>query len=78
MGQRNFNRLGSAIDQRNAKWLQDCYPDVDNALRQELADGATPEEVAHFVNQITGDQEYFGLKVKSAARHIERQNERRR
>lgn len=70
MNKRNFNRLRAAIDRRNAKWLEDCHPDIDNALREELADGASPEEIASFTREISGEQDWFAKKVAGAARHI--------
>lgn len=69
MTQRNFNRLRSAIDKRNAHWLEACEPDIDTALRAEIEDGATPDEVESFVNSVAGEQEWFAKKVKGAARH---------
>lgn len=70
MNKRNFNRLRSAIDKRNAHWLEQTEPEIDNALREELADGASPEEIERFTNEIAGEQEWFAKKLKGAARHL--------
>lgn len=77
MTQRNFNRLRTAIDRRNAKWLEERYEDVADALRLEIEDGATADEVKRFASGVSGDQDWFTKKVVSAARHIESVQEKR-
>jgi hypothetical protein len=78
MAERKFNRLQSAFDKRHADWLERVEPDIDGALRDELADGATPDEVEQFAKRIGGENQWFAGRVIGAARHIQRQNERRR
>lgn len=67
---RNFNRLRTAIDRRNSNWLEDVEPEIAQALRDEVADGATPEEIERFAVDISGESERFTKKLKSAARHL--------
>lgn len=70
MTKRNFNRLRTAIDRRNANWLEDVEPEIAQALREEVADGATPEELEKFALDVSGESERFAKKLKSAARHL--------
>ena len=67
---RNFNRLRTAIDRRNSNWLEDVEPEIAQALRAEVEDGATPEEIERFAVEVSGESERFTKKLKSAARHI--------
>lgn len=76
MSKRTFNRLRAAIDRRNAHWLENVEPDIDAALREELRDGASPEEIEVFANDIAGEQEWFAKKLKGAARHIKSEQAR--
>lgn len=71
MSNRNFNRLRKAIDRRNCNWLEDVEPEIAQALREEVEDGASPEELEKFALDISGESERFAKKLKSAARHIE-------
>lgn len=68
---RNFSRLRTAIDRRNSNWLEDTEPEIHQALRAEVEDGASPEEVETFATEISGEHEWFAKKLKSAARHLQ-------
>ena len=68
---RKLARLTQAIDRRNAKWLDDNYTDVADALRLEIENGATADDVGKAVRQLSGEQDWFARKVASAARHVE-------
>jgi hypothetical protein len=71
MSERKFNRLHTAIDRRNANWLEDVEPEIAQALRDEVDDGATPEEIERFAVEVSGESERFTKKLKSAARHLQ-------
>lgn len=71
MSERKFNRLRTAIDRRNANWLEDVEPEIAQALRAEVDDGATPEEIERFAVEVSGESERFTKKLKSAARHLQ-------
>jgi len=64
-------RLQRAMDRRNAQWLESNYMDVADALRQEIEEGATADEIGKLARQVSGDQDWFAKKVFSAARHVE-------
>lgn len=68
---RPLTRLTQAIDRRNARWLDDNYADVADAMRQEIEAGATADDVGKLVRHLSGDQDWFAKKVASAARHVE-------
>ncbi len=68
---RNFNRLRGAIDARNSHWLEDVEPEIAQALREEVMDGATPEEIERFALDVSGESERFTKRLKSAARYLE-------
>lgn len=68
---RNFTRLRGAIDARNSEWLESVEPEIAQALRAEVADGATPDEIERFAVEVSGESERFTKKLKSAARHLE-------
>jgi hypothetical protein len=68
MTKRNFTRLTRAIDHRNCEWLADVEPEIYAALEAELADGATPDEVAQAVTVLSSEK--FGRVVLSAARWL--------
>lgn len=70
MTTRNFNRLRSAIDRRQFEWLDSVEPEIAQALRDEVADGATPEEIEKFAVEVSGESERFTKKLKSAARFL--------
>lgn len=78
MTQRNFNRLRAAMDDGNAKWLEGRYPEIADAVRLEIEDGATAEEVETFAHKLGGDQDWLARKIASAARHIATVVEKRR
>jgi len=67
---RNFNRLRGAIDARNSQWLEDMEPDIASALRQEIDDGASLDEVERFAVELSGERDRFARKLTSAARHL--------
>jgi len=70
MSKRNFNRLRTAIDRRNADWLESVEPDIHTALVDEIADGATLDEVEQFAIELSGERDRFARKLTSAARHL--------
>lgn len=68
---RTLTRLTRAMDRRNALWLENRYEDVAEALRRDLEDGATAQDVAEVARALSGDQDWFAKKVISASRHME-------
>lgn len=69
-GKRQFTRLRTAMDKRHAHWLEWAEPGIDSALREEIADGASPEEVEQFISDSSGENAWFTRRVIGAARHI--------
>ena len=67
---RNFNRLRTPLDRRYAEILDDRYPDIVDILVQELADGATPDELGVFLREVYGAEDYFVKQMVAAARHL--------
>lgn len=67
---RKFSRLQPAIDRRYAELLDDAYPDIVDHLQKEIVDGATVEELAVFLRETYGADEYFAKRVLATARHL--------
>lgn len=68
--------LGRAYDQGNAIDLEESDPIIYSALRREILEGATPDEVEAFISALSGRQnDWYAKDLKSASRHIARQVE---
>lgn len=73
---RALPHLQRVYDRDNAIELEETKPDIYTALRCEIIEGATPDEVERFISALSGyDTDYYARQLKSAARHITAQVE---
>lgn len=63
--------LAAVLDAESYRWLAGNFPDVADALKKELANGATVDEVKSFTLSHTERYE-FAKRVEAAARHLKR------
>lgn len=66
-------KLGAAFDRHNWRWLLDNHEDIADMLREEVNDGATPDDVRRFIlSQISADRTGMADRCMSAARYLEK------
>lgn len=63
--------LAAVLDAESYRWLSGNFPEVSDALKKELANGATVEEIKSFTLAYTERYE-FAKRVEAAARHLKR------
>lgn len=71
MTKRTLSRLRGAMDSEEWQWLQDERPMIADSLSQEVADGASPEEIEQFIKAEYGtNRDGLARRMRSAARHL--------
>jgi hypothetical protein len=76
MTKRAFKTLRGAMDADDYEWLQDTNPRLANALYDEVADGATSDDIERFIKDEYGtNREGLARRMKSAARHLQQQRQ---
>lgn len=67
-------KLGAAFDRRNWQWLQDNYEDIADGLKEEVSDGASPDEVKRFIlSHVGSERTGMADRCMSASRYLESQ-----
>lgn len=74
MTKRTLSKLRGAMDSTEWQWLQDADASLADALAQEVADGASPEDIERFIKEDYGiNREGLARRMRSAARHLQSQ-----
>ena len=67
-----MDKLAQALDTAAYKWLSGMYPEIAEAVKAELQNGATPDEIRRFVGQYAENQT-LATNCARAARFIKAQ-----
>lgn len=73
-----FKTLGRALDRESLLWLEDERPDIANALREEIANGADSDSIRRFViAQVGAHRTAIVDRVVAASRYVDGAGHRR-
>lgn len=65
------------MDSDDFEWLQDNNPRLADALLEEVADGASPEDIERYIKDEYGtNRDGLAKRMRSAARHAQSQQAR--
>lgn len=67
--QRKLPRLEAAVSEQSWAWLRENEPIFADALRDEVAAGATPDEIHYFIMRQT-QRAPLALRLRQAAEYL--------
>lgn len=66
-----FPKLATAFDRQSLLWLEEVEPEIADALREEIANGAEPDSIRRFViAQVGPHRTAIVDRVEAAARYL--------
>lgn len=66
-----LSKLGAAFDRGDWQWLLDNHEDIADMLREEVREGAAPDEIRRFIlSQVSPERTGMAARCENAARYL--------